>query len=139
MKKTKQIPNGKFENLVPTGISSYESEGIGKTLKKMFKNRKERNPQEPIKTIKFNVEKFESMNEAFSWFGHSTLLLRIEGITIVSDPTFERASPFPFLGPKPFPMSKSLTLDDLPKKIDVLLLTHDHYDHLEKKNNKKHS
>lgn len=64
-----------------------------------------------------------------TWLGHSTVLLEIDGFVLLTDPVFgERASPVSFAGPKRFHPVPAL-LDELPP-IDVVLLSHDHYDHL---------
>src|SRR5262249_35902788 len=62
--------------------------------------------------------------------GHSTLVVEIDGVRVLVDPVFgPRASPFSFAGPKRFhPMPVSIA--DLPR-IDVVLLSHDHHDHLD--------
>jgi L-ascorbate metabolism protein UlaG (beta-lactamase superfamily) len=64
-----------------------------------------------------------------TWLGHSTLWIEVDGIRILTDPVFgERASPFSFAGPKRFhPVPTPIS--GLPP-IDVLLLSHNHYDHL---------
>lgn len=131
MKTSKNYVNGKFKNLVATRLSLKESKGLGNAMIERFKNSKERFPQIPINTIKFKKKEFVKMGEAFSWFGHFSLLFRIGGKTIVVDPVFGRASLVSFVGPKPFPMKNPPKLDDLPKNIDLVLITHDHYDHLE--------
>lgn len=63
--------------------------------------------------------------------GHSTLLVEIDGVRILTDPVWsQRASPLAFAGPKRFhPAPVSLTA--LPP-IDVVVLSHDHYDHLDR-------
>jgi L-ascorbate metabolism protein UlaG (beta-lactamase superfamily) len=64
-----------------------------------------------------------------TWLGHSTLLLEVDGHRILTDPVFgERASPFAFAGPKRF-HEVPATLAQLPR-LDAVLLSHDHYDHL---------
>jgi L-ascorbate metabolism protein UlaG (beta-lactamase superfamily) len=64
-----------------------------------------------------------------TWFGHSTSLLEIDGLRILTDPVFGmRASPFSFAGPRRFHPVPA-TIDQLPS-LDVVLLTHDHHDHL---------
>ncbi len=64
-----------------------------------------------------------------TWFGHSAMLLEIDGLTVLTDPVWDqRASPLQFMGPKRF-FQPTLELSALPK-IDVVLISHDHYDHL---------
>jgi L-ascorbate metabolism protein UlaG (beta-lactamase superfamily) len=64
-----------------------------------------------------------------TWFGHSASLVEIDGFRVLIDPVWEqRASPFSFMGPKRF-FQPTLELMDLPR-IDVVLISHDHYDHL---------
>lgn len=65
------------------------------------------------------------------WLGHSAVLLRMNGLTLLSDPVFSRyVSPVPPFGPKRFP-GIIPAASDLPG-IDVVLITHSHYDHLDK-------
>ena len=67
-----------------------------------------------------------------TWFGHSGTLVEIDGARVLIDPVWdERASPFSFMGPKRF-FAPTLRLEDLPK-IDMVLISHDHYDHLGRK------
>ena len=65
-----------------------------------------------------------------TWLGHSTLLVEIDGARVLIDPVFgERASPFSFSGPKRW-YAPPLPLSELPP-IDVIVISHDHYDHLD--------
>jgi L-ascorbate metabolism protein UlaG (beta-lactamase superfamily) len=69
-------------------------------------------------------------NSFFAWLGHSSSLIAVDGKTILVDPVLEkRASPFAWFGPKRFHPTPA-TVEILPP-IDVVLITHDHYDHLE--------
>jgi L-ascorbate metabolism protein UlaG (beta-lactamase superfamily) len=64
-----------------------------------------------------------------TWLGHSTVLLEQDGKRILTDPVFgQRASPLSFAGPKRFHPVPA-TLAELPK-LDVVVLSHDHFDHL---------
>lgn len=67
-------------------------------------------------------------NPSATWLGHATVLVRLAGKNVLFDPIFsERASPVSFAGPKrlvPLPIE----LDELPH-IDVVMVSHNHYDH----------
>jgi L-ascorbate metabolism protein UlaG (beta-lactamase superfamily) len=65
-----------------------------------------------------------------TWIGHSTFLLRIGTVTVVTDPVFAlHAGPFGRIGPRRV-RAPGLTLDALPR-IDLILQSHNHYDHLD--------
>ncbi len=65
------------------------------------------------------------------WVGHATVLLRHQKLTILTDPHFsDRASPVGFAGPKRS-TPPALSVTQLPH-IDVVVVSHDHYDHLDK-------
>ena len=64
------------------------------------------------------------------WIGHSTFLIKKDDLTILTDPIFsERASPFKRFGPKRL-IPPALNISELPK-IDVVTVSHNHYDHLD--------
>lgn len=65
-----------------------------------------------------------------SYVGHATVLLQVAGLNILTDPLYsERASPFSFTGPKRV-RAPGVDFDSLPR-IDVVLVSHNHYDHLD--------
>lgn len=66
----------------------------------------------------------------FTHINHSTVLIQMDSLNILTDPIFsERASPFGFAGPKRY-RHAAYEIEELPK-IDYILLSHDHYDHLD--------
>ena len=66
-----------------------------------------------------------------TWIGHSTILLQLGALNVITDPVFcERAFPVQWLGPRRV-MEPALALDELPP-LDVVLLSHNHYDHLDR-------
>lgn len=68
--------------------------------------------------------------DRLTWLGHASFLLRLNGKTIVTDPFLsDHASPVPPLGPKRF-SPPALRAEQLPP-VDLLLLSHNHYDHLD--------
>ena len=65
-----------------------------------------------------------------TWVGHSTVLLQLGQLNVLTDPMWsERASPSRWVGPRRF-MTPAVDFDELPE-IDVVLLSHNHYDHLD--------
>ncbi len=65
-----------------------------------------------------------------TWLGHSTQIIEIDGVTVITDPIFGgRASPWTWLGPAAW-YEPPIPLTELPP-LDAVLLSHDHYDHLQ--------
>lgn len=80
--------------------------------------------------IHANAKAGAAMQPAATWIGHITVLVQIAGLNILTDPVFsQRASPAQFAGPKR-QTPPGLTLEQLPH-VDVVLLSHNHYDHLD--------
>ena len=78
----------------------------------------------------WNDLNLEEDNDYAIWIGHSTFLIKKNGITILTDPIFsDRASPFKNIGPKRL-IPPAITINDLPS-IDFITVSHNHYDHLD--------
>jgi len=66
-----------------------------------------------------------------TWIGHSTVLLQMAGLNLITDPVFsQRAFPVQWIGPRRF-MDPAIALDALPA-LDLILISHSHYDHLDR-------
>ena len=91
---------------------------------------KSMHPPKPLPVVQPDWALFQSgPRSRFVWLGHSTLLLRVGGQTVLVDPVFaERVSPIPGMMNRFQP--PPVMLDDLPP-VDVVLISHNHYDHLE--------
>lgn len=75
--------------------------------------------------------KTPDMRPAITWIGHATMLIQANGLNVLTDPMFsERASPVQSFGPKRA-QPPGLSIEQLPS-IDVVLISHNHYDHLDK-------
>ncbi len=130
--------NGKiFVNSVPTTL--FQSGKVWSTFTEMIKGQKNRQPAVSPGPFPVDLSEVHSMNLnelSVMWLGHSILLFSIEGKVFITDPVWaKRASPVSFAGPKRF-FNAPIKLSDLPK-LDGILLSHDHYDHLDIKAIKK--
>jgi L-ascorbate metabolism protein UlaG (beta-lactamase superfamily) len=109
----------------------------GNEINKSFKELLEwsRNSEDPVLSyidISSEWQDIDLANEDnyVIWIGHSTFLIKKNGFTILTDPIFsERASPFKRVGPKRL-IPPALSLKDIPK-IDIVTVSHNHYDHLD--------
>jgi hypothetical protein len=66
------------------------------------------------------------------WLGHSSYFMKADNKNILIDPVFHSAAPLSFIV-KPFPAEYNYSATDLPEVIDILIITHDHWDHLDYK------
>jgi L-ascorbate metabolism protein UlaG (beta-lactamase superfamily) len=130
--RSKNWKNGKFENLIETKMEVTLSK-LPKLLKDNIKGRKTRAPERAVEILPFNASEFEQISDAPKciWFGHSALLLRMDGMNILIDPMLgPDASPIAPISTKRFSPNSLDVIDNLPN-IDLVLMTHDHYDHLD--------
>jgi L-ascorbate metabolism protein UlaG (beta-lactamase superfamily) len=120
----------KFLNPVPARVG-----GIGmmwKILPLYLTNREERVPKVPPGPFRTDPSVYDAPPESglrATWMGHSSTLIEIEGLRVLLDPMWdERASPSRWFGPKRF-FAPPLRLEEVPR-IDAVVISHDHYDHL---------
>ncbi len=122
--------DGKFLNPVPTELGGLSI--ALKVLPMYLRNRAERVPKTPLGPFTTDPATYATPPPSglrVTWMGHSSTLLEIDGVTVLIDPVWEeRASPAQWFGPKRF-FSAPLALKDLPR-LDAVLVSHDHYDHL---------
>jgi L-ascorbate metabolism protein UlaG (beta-lactamase superfamily) len=125
---------GKFRNTVPTTLAAPDTIMLKNGIK-FFKKIPLQYPENKIETAVFDKKGFIQGLEGIKacWFGHSTVILNVNGKIILTDPVFSlRASPFSFMGIKSFDYSNNYSINDLPE-LDLVLISHDHYDHLDYK------
>ena len=122
-----QWGDGVFENPQPLWNDTWG------TIKGIFTASSEGSPLHPLTFESVDRSRFATPPASgmrVTWLGHSTLLLEIDGHRILTDPVWgERSSPLSWLGPARW-YPPPLPLDQLPK-LDAVVISHDHYDHLD--------
>ncbi len=87
-------------------------------------------PTQPAELGFLHANAGPDQQPAVTWIGHATVLAQLGGLQLLTDPIFsERASPFSFAGPRR-EQPPAVALHELPR-IDAVLVSHNHYDHLD--------
>lgn len=125
--------NGKiFLNPVPTDV--MKPGAPLRMMRKLLEKNPGREPEKPLGPFHADPVLLKALPTdalRITWLGHSTSLIEIDGHRFLTDPVwYNRVSPFQFVGPKRF-FQNPLPLASLPS-LDAVLLSHDHYDHLDK-------
>jgi L-ascorbate metabolism protein UlaG (beta-lactamase superfamily) len=127
--------NGAFQNISPTPM---KPEGVSywKMMREFFKNHPDTAPLEKLPFIKTDLHNLNTVDPSLVWFGHSSYFIRIDNKSFLVDPVFSgNAAPLSFMV-KAFAGANEYKTEDMPV-IDHLILTHDHYDHLDFKTIRK--
>lgn len=125
--------NSKFHNTAPRNPMSFADTAA--LWVRFFTEKKVDTTPDiniPVRTVsRANLDALSEDTIHLVKLGHSSILLKVYGEYWLIDPVFsDRASPFQFVGPKRF-HQPPISLEDLPP-IDKVLISHNHYDHLDK-------
>lgn len=137
---SKQYENGKFRNIDANVPKELGFNDMVKLSWKFFTAKvKNGRPKQDLQVQKIDSTSVADYKGAtrFIWYGHSAFLMQTDGKNILIDPMFgEVAAPLSFLGEKRFNKEMPLEIEKLPK-IDAIVISHDHYDHLDYESIKK--
>jgi len=131
--KADNYKDGKFQNPVPTNMDMGFTDMMG-VMYEFLKGGPGREPKKPLPVVHIDSTSIANISDTLTrltWFGHSAFLLEMAGKNILIDPMFgPTPSPLPVLGPQRFTEGLPLAVDKLPY-IDIVIFSHDHYDHLD--------
>lgn len=130
IEKSPHYKDGEFQNTIYTPTLAPGYSFWGEIQKQIFDKSVPTEPSKRIPSIKTDLKHLPVDHNLLVWFGHSSALLQIDGKKILIDPIFsDNASPLPNTV-KVFDGTNTYHVQDLPN-IDYLLISHDHYDHLD--------
>ncbi|WP_237690838.1 MBL fold metallo-hydrolase [Paenibacillus caui] len=123
--------DGKFINLIPTESRDRSFRSTVTLFLDRLKKDPKRKPQSDLPVHKVSAEAFENKTgSSVTWLGHSAVLLKLEEATLLLDPMFGKySSAIQGIGHKRY-SPVPLIIEELPK-IDAVLISHDHCDHLD--------
>jgi L-ascorbate metabolism protein UlaG (beta-lactamase superfamily) len=132
IKASPNYKNGQFQNITNTPQLTGDA-SMFKVMSEFFFNKDKRNiPASSLPSIKTDLFHLNPKEDVLVWFGHSSYFMQLDGKKFLVDPVLSgHASPLKFTT-KIFKGSDVYRTNDIPET-DFLLLTHDHYDHLDYK------
>ena len=130
IERSPHYKNGRFHNLVekPTLSEGYSTSR--EVYNTFFTEHPSRSPIDSLPSVRTDLSKLPADTNVAVWFGHSSVFIQVDGKRILVDPSFSgRASPLPG-SVEAYKGSNIYSAADMPP-IDYLLISHDHYDHLD--------
>ncbi|MFF0117052.1 MBL fold metallo-hydrolase [Streptomyces prasinus] len=134
IRRSPHYRDGVFQN--PGGPTRLRPPGSARDLAKTYLDKENRSHRAPYGTLPVHATTLADLARPpasglrLTWMGHSSVLVEIDGRRVLFDPVWgERCSPFPFAGPKrlhPAPLPLTAL-----GPVDVVVISHDHYDHLD--------
>jgi L-ascorbate metabolism protein UlaG (beta-lactamase superfamily) len=123
--------DGTFHNLAAVA-SGLKKGALAPTISELLFGGQRRTPPGPLPSVNPQAvwTRLPETGLRATWLGHSTVLLEIDGLRVLTDPVWgERASPFAFAGPRRF-QPVPVAIGNLPA-LDAVVISHDHFDHLD--------
>ncbi|MFY0599656.1 MAG: MBL fold metallo-hydrolase [Cyclobacteriaceae bacterium] len=134
LEEIKQSPNfkdGEFINLTPTILNNIKPKDMVSMMYNLIFNPSQGTPKSPL-PVNFGEGEMKEVDSIayVTWYGHSAILLEMEGKSILIDPMLGPASAPVSFATKRFTYENAIEIENL-KNIDAVILSHDHYDHLD--------
>ncbi len=133
LERIKRSPNyrdGAFQNLSITPVMAEGKSYFTVAKETLFAKKVRVTPKNSIPSVKTDLLHLDRNKDVLVWFGHSSYFMQIDGKRFLVDPVLSgHASPFSFTV-KAFKGTDRYTADDIPE-IDYLIISHDHWDHLD--------
>lgn len=130
IKTSTQYKNGSFQNLSHTPNFTEGASFFSVMNEFFFKKHERKKPAAGLPSSKTGLHALRHEEDAWIWMGHSSYFMQVDGKKILVDPVLSgSASPLSFTT-RSFAGADIYTTDEIPE-IDILFITHDHWDHLD--------
>lgn len=130
IKKSPNYKDGKFVNISESPVWAGDGSVVVEAYKFFFKKVEYRNPIDTLPLVKTDLKALDPKTDVLVWLGHSSYFMQIAGKKILVDPVlFGNAAPFKSMN-KAFNGTDWYKAENMPD-IDYLIITHDHWDHLD--------
>lgn len=131
VKRSPNFINDAFRNQSPTELMTGKQNRFVALWNFVFGKKEPVRPEGEVKAVKTDLKRLPKDENVLIWFGHSSYLIQADGKRLLIDPVFETAAPVSFVN-KAFKGTEIYKADDMPA-IDYLVISHDHWDHLDYK------
>ena len=129
IKQSAHYKNGHFENELPTTTMTGDKSTIRAMWEFLTVHPKNLRPDKPVPNVKTDLNNLPKDKDFIVWFGHSAYLLQLAEKRILVDPALLSGSPVSFFN-KPYDGTDLYKPEDMPD-VDFLVISHDHWDHLD--------
>ena len=128
-KRSPQWRDDEFVNVHETPLMTGGGSFFSQLYKFLFVKVKDLHPSSDVPTVKSSLKDLPRSEEVCVWLGHSTVFIQTSGVRFLFDPVLTNQLPVWWFM-RPFRGADVYTVDDIPE-VDVLVITHDHWDHLD--------
>lgn len=130
IEKSSHYSSGEFQNSLPTPTLDSSKGFVSATVEYLFSKKERLKPMAALPSVKTDLKNLDRDTDLMIWLGHSSYYIHLGGKTILVDPVFsDYAAPVSFAN-KAFPGANLYSALDFPD-LDYLLISHDHWDHLD--------
>lgn len=130
MAQSPNLANGTFVNQIDSPLLTTDQSEFSMWMETLFGKKGQPRPPGAIPAIKTDLKALDATQDLVIWLGHSSYYVQLGGQRILIDPVFSsNAAPVPLVNTA-FDGTNLYAAEDMPQ-IDLLLITHDHYDHLD--------
>lgn len=132
LERIRNSPNyrdGEFRNLEPSPMMTGGKGRVRGMLEFLLRKKEGLRPDRPVEAVRTDLHTLDPQSDLVIWFGHSSYLIQTDERRTLVDPVFRSAAPLAMLN-RPFKGADIYRPEDMPA-IDYLLITHDHWDHLD--------